>query len=100
MKKTWVLTDEEKSLISQKIKDGVPNITDEAVLKATEELVEDVEIYAGALFYQPGCLENMQVGYDAGGYDKEEDYKYEPEFSTVVNGRIQYYNMDGRCTGS
>jgi hypothetical protein len=100
MIKTWVLTDEEKTLISQKIKEGVPDITDEAVAKATEELVEDIEVYAGALFYQPGCLENMQVGYDAGGYDEEHEYEYEPQFSTIVNGRFQCYNMDGRCTGS
>jgi hypothetical protein len=100
MKKDWELTEEEKVIIKTKIKEKVPQLTEEAIELACQEITEDIEYYAGALFYQPGSLNNIEVWYQEGYIDEEDGYEYDEEFGIIFNGRSLYFAMDGHNTGS
>jgi hypothetical protein len=100
MKKDWELTEEEKVIIKTKIKEVVPEIEEEAVELACKEITEDIEYYAGALFYHPGCLDKIDVGFTEGYIDESDGYEFDDEFWVHFNGRTLYFAMDGHNTGS
>jgi hypothetical protein len=91
------ISEDEKKLIKEKIKSKVP-VGNEVVEYACKEIVDDIELYAGGLYYYEGCLDKMSVWYQEGYED--DGTEYEPEFGVVFNERTLFFEMDGHRSGT